>query len=94
MPIQRSAKPKLARKAVLRWDRFSGRNMLLYPERGLSLNEVASAIVRRCDGEHTVEAIIAELESSFRGAEEGCVERDVLEFLDQLVERGLLEGVG
>jgi coenzyme PQQ biosynthesis protein PqqD len=94
MAIHRWATPKLRTKAVLRWDRFSGRHMLLYPERGLSLNAVASAIVERCDGKHTVDAIVAELCDCFSGAEPGEVERDVLEFLDELVARGLLEGIG
>jgi pyrroloquinoline quinone biosynthesis protein D len=91
--LERSARPMLAKKAVLRWDRFSQKNMLLYPERGLSLNEVASAIVRRCDGAHTIDDIVAELSATFSEATPGAVERDVLEFLEQLVDRGLLEGV-
>lgn len=94
MAIARTAKPKLAAKAVVRWDRFSKKNILLYPERGLSLNDVASAIVRRCDGTCSVEAIIAELCSTFPGADPADVERDVMEFLEQLRERTLLEGVG
>ena len=93
-PLARSARPRLARKAVLRWDRVGGKNLLLYPERGLALNEVASAIVRRCDGEHTVESIVNELGAAFTGAEREVVERDVLELLEQLRERGLLEGAG
>lgn len=93
MALARSARPRLARKAVLRWDRVSGKNMLLYPERGLALNDVASAIVRRCDGAHTIEDIVTELSATFADAELGAVERDVLEFLEQLVDRGLLEGV-
>jgi pyrroloquinoline quinone biosynthesis protein D len=94
MAFARSARPKLAKKAVLRWDRIAQKNLLLYPERGLSLNEVASSIVRRCDGAHTVESIVNEVAESFPGAEPAEVERDVLELLDELAARGLLEGLG
>jgi coenzyme PQQ biosynthesis protein PqqD len=87
-------RPRLARKARLRHDRFTGRDMLLYPERGLSLNPVAAAITRLCDGAHTVEAIVAEVSATFLEAPPGEVERDVLSFLDALASRGLLEGSG
>src|SRR5262249_14882740 len=85
-------RPKLARKARLRWDRVQGRHVLLYPERGLALNAVAAAIVQRCDGEHTVDAIAAAVARDFPGAGEGEALRDVLEFLAELEERALLEG--
>ncbi len=82
-----SSLPKLAKKARLRFDRHSGGHMLVYPERGLALNESAAKIVERCDGTRTVGAIVEEL-----GREAGTdVERDVLELLAQLQKKGLLE---
>ena len=53
--------PKLARKARLRFDRHSGGHMIIYPERGLALNESAAAIAKLCDGTRTVAAIVGEL---------------------------------
>lgn len=94
MALARGDRPRLAPRAQLRWDRFSGKHLLLYPERGLALNEVASAIVSRCDGTHTVESIVTEICQAFTSAEAEEVERDLLALLAQLEERGLLEGSG
>ena len=49
--------PKLAKKARLRFDRHSGGHMLVYPERGLALNETAAEIAKRCDGTRTLAQI-------------------------------------
>ena len=94
MAIAHDARPKLARKASLRHDRFEGKDILLYPERGLSLNAVGSAVCRRCDGTHTVAEIVEAVGATFLDAPRTDVERDVLFFLERLRERGLLEGVG
>ena len=39
-------RPRLAGKARLRFDRKGERYMLLYPEKGLVLNDTATAIVK------------------------------------------------
>jgi pyrroloquinoline quinone biosynthesis protein D len=54
-------RPRLAARARLRWDRIDGRYLLLYPERGLALNESAAAILRLCDGSRTIDDIVTEL---------------------------------
>lgn len=80
-------RPKLAKKARLRFDRHSGKHMLMYPERGLTLNESAAAIIERCDGSKSVDDIATEL-----GNEAGQdVREDVLSVLVDLQKRGLLE---
>ena len=87
MPIERSFVPKLAKKARLRFDRHSGQHMLMYPERGLALNDSAKMIVERCDGTRSVDQIVTEL-----GALAGTsVEADVLAVLEDLQKKGLLE---
>ena len=82
--------PKLAKKARLRFDRHSGKHMIVYPERGLVLNDSAAAIAKRCDGTRTVGDIALELATE-AGAERTIVERDVLAFVEMLGEKGLLE---
>ena len=79
--------PKLARKARLRFDRHSGGHMIVYPERGLALNESAAEIAKRCDGSRTLAEIIAELEE-VAGQD---VSADVLAFVDDLSKKGLLD---
>jgi len=87
-----SLRPKLAAKARLKWDRREGRDILLYPERGLLLNPVAGAIARRCDGSRTAEDIAREVAAEYPAAAPEAIARDVAEFLEELGARGLLEG--
>ena len=56
-----AARPILAAMARLRDDRRSGRKMLLSPERGLTLNASAAAIVTRCTGQYSTAEIIDSL---------------------------------
>lgn len=88
------SKPRLARKARLRFDRKSGRDMLLYPEKGLVLSPTASEILRLCTGELTVAGIVAALARKYAPQPAAAVEREVVAFLDALAARGLLEGGG
>ena len=91
---QRTKRPRLAPKARLRLDRRGG-SVLLYPERGLALNETAAAIIALCDGRRTIEEIVAALERSHGGAPAGVIEAETRCFLVDLAARGLLlEGPG
>ena len=77
---------KLARKARLRFDRHEGRWMILYPERGLLLNDSGAEIAKKLDGSRTREQIVGEL-----AAEHGADPDDVTAFIDDLAKRGLVE---
>jgi pyrroloquinoline quinone biosynthesis protein D len=87
--LTRECRPKLAPKAKLKWDRHGNKHMLLYPERGLVLNETAAEILKLCDGERTIEQIASELAKTNDGPPSG-VEGDVLLFLESLYTRALL----
>ncbi|WP_394835134.1 pyrroloquinoline quinone biosynthesis peptide chaperone PqqD [Pendulispora rubella] len=89
--ISATSVPKLAKKARLRFDRHQGQHMLLYPERGLLLSASAAAIAERCDGTRTVSEIVQQLAAATEGASAERIERDVVEFLEDLAARGLLE---
>jgi pyrroloquinoline quinone biosynthesis protein D len=54
---------------------------LLMPERALRLNGPSLEIVERCDGTHTVQQIIAELQKIYSKAEPHRVEQDILGYL-------------
>ena len=82
-------RPALSRRARLRYDATDQRWVLLWPERGLVLNESASAIVRLCDGTRTVEDIVDQLAAAFR-APRTRVDADVRVFLGRIGARGLL----
>lgn len=81
---------QLAPRARLRLDRQTGRFMLLYPERGLVLNDTGAAVLHLCTGERTVEAVIDELAERY-GHPRPDVEREILGFLRTMAERGLIQ---
>ena len=84
------ARPRLAAKARLRYDRKSTRYMLLYPERGLVLNPTAADIVQLCTGEHTVEAIVQRLAEKYASQPREAIAQEVQTFLDAMAARGLV----
>lgn len=90
--ITTASRPTLAAKARLRWDRQASRYMLLYPERGLVLNETAADVVQLCTGEHTVGAIVAQLTQKYASQPADTVEREILALLERLANRGLIKG--
>ncbi len=87
--IADDARPTLASKVRLRWDRRASRYMLLYPERGLVLNATGADIAQLCTGEHTVGGIVEQLAGKY-AREPAEVAREVHAFLTRLAERGLL----
>ena len=66
--------------------------MLLYPDKGLALNATSAAIAQLCNGELTVQEIVTELARQFAEQDAARLEREVVEFLRALAERGLLGG--
>jgi len=92
--IPPSGKPALAGKARLRFDRATGGYLLLYPERGLQLNPTAGSILKLCDGQRTVDAIVAELQKDYAGRPAPELQKDVLEFLEEMERRGLVQVPG
>lgn len=85
--------PKLAKKARLKLDRHANKYMILYPERGLELNDAAAEIAKKCDGARSIAAIADELAKEHDGdaALRGVIEADVLAFVTMLRDKGLLE---
>lgn len=87
--ISLESRPCLAAKVRLRYDRKAERYMLLYPEKGLVLNPTAADVAQLCTGEHTVGAIVAQLAAKY-SQDVPTVEREVMDFLVALTERGLV----
>jgi coenzyme PQQ biosynthesis protein PqqD len=92
--IPATGKPALASKARLRFDRLSGGYMLLYPERGLALNATAASILKLCDGDRTLETIVVELHQEYADRSDDDVRHEVVDFLEELLKRGLLRVLG
>ena len=49
----------------LQWEEVQNAHVLLYPEGMVKLNGSAGEILKRCDGQRTLEQIVADLESAF-----------------------------
>ncbi len=86
-----TVKPRLNRKVRLRFDRRTGRFLLLYPERGLELNSSAAEIARLCTGEWTVDGMTQQLAQIHVDASPDTITRDVQNFIETLAARGLLQ---
>jgi pyrroloquinoline quinone biosynthesis protein D len=65
--------------------------VLLMPERALRLNGPSLEIVSRCDGKHTVQEIIGELQKIYSQARPEKVEQDILGYLGLLRDQRALD---
>ena len=65
--------------------------VLLMPERALRLNGPSLEIVERCDGKHTVQQIISELQQIYSKAEPKKVESDILDYLARLNDQRAID---
>ncbi len=86
--ISATAKPRLGSGFRLQWEAAQQAHVLLYPEGIVKLNGSAGAIMSRCDGTRTLEAIVDELERAF---ETNGLAADVEAFVALAVERRWLE---
>jgi pyrroloquinoline quinone biosynthesis protein D len=64
---------------------------LLMPERALRLNGPSLEIVERCDGKHSVQQIIADLQKIYSKAQPQKVEEDILGYLGLLHDQRALD---
>ena len=65
--------------------------MLLFPEAALALNETGAAIVRLCDGARSINEIVDQLSKKYGDADRDALRREVMDFLDTIRARGLLQ---
>jgi pyrroloquinoline quinone biosynthesis protein D len=79
--------PRLPRHIKLRFDDARQRWVILAPERVLLPDEIAVEILQRCDGSATVAAIVDILAQKFQAPRDE-VERDVIEMLQDLADKG------
>jgi pyrroloquinoline quinone biosynthesis protein D len=60
-----AVKPRVGRGFRLQWEPAQNAHVLLYPEGMVKLNASAGEIISRCNGERTLEEIVADLERTF-----------------------------
>jgi pyrroloquinoline quinone biosynthesis protein D len=90
MSIESSSKPRLAPGCRLN-EKSQQPRMLLMPERALRLNGPSLEIIERCDGEHTVQQIVTDLQKIYSKAEPVKVEQDILGYLTLLQNQRALD---
>jgi pyrroloquinoline quinone biosynthesis protein D len=83
-----SAAPSLSRRFRLQYEAAQSRWVLLYPEGMVQLNDSAAEVLRRCDGQRTVDHIVSELEQVF--AVQG-IATQVHDLLNEGARRGWLD---
>jgi pyrroloquinoline quinone biosynthesis protein D len=81
--------PALPRGVRLRFDKVRNVWTLLAPERVLMPDEIAVEILKRCDGEASVAAIVDDLARAFSAPREE-IAADVQELLQDLADKGLV----
>ena len=57
--------PRIGAGFRLQWEPAQDCHVLLYPEGMVKLNGSAGEIMKRCDGQRSVAAVVAELEAAF-----------------------------
>jgi len=87
--ISNLARPSLAKGVRLQIDSATGKNVLLYPEGIVELNETAHDILSRCDG-RTLSEIVRALAEEYE-ADRVAIAADVHEALADLERRKLIE---
>ena len=78
--------PKLWRMARLQFDPVRQRQVLLYPEGAVLLNDTGAAILELCNGSNTVTQIVTILTERYQADVSG----DVTEYLSLMAERELV----
>ena len=78
-------KPSVASMFRLQWEEVQQSWVLLYPEGMVKLNTSAGEILKRLDGEKTMQALITELETEIEAT---GLQKEVLGFLDIAMKQG------
>jgi coenzyme PQQ biosynthesis protein PqqD len=88
--IDRTTRLSLARQVRLKLDPRSGKQMLLYPEKGLELNDTAARVAALCFQPTSVAEIVERMAAAAGATPRAQIEDEVLAFLRALEARGLL----
>lgn len=80
--------PRIGRGFRLQWEEAQQSQVLLYPEGMVKLNGPAGEILKRCDGQRSLAAIVSDLEQAF--GTQGLA-ADVLGFVEIALGKRWLE---
>lgn len=88
--VESGTRPILPRHLKLRHDPGRGRWILLAPERIMTPDDIAVAILRLCDGTRSVEDIAEELAAEYDAPVED-IRNDVIGLLQDLADKRYIE---
>ncbi|NDP64753.1 MAG: pyrroloquinoline quinone biosynthesis peptide chaperone PqqD [Polaromonas sp.] len=77
--------PKLSRGYRMQYEQVQSAWVLLYPEGMVKLNDSSAEILRRCNGERSIDAMVADLEILFNAK---GIAPQVRELLHEGMRRG------
>ena len=79
LPIQ------FSRTHRLQWEEAQQKNVILYPEGMVELNQSSAEILKLCDGTRTLAQIVSDLETAFSTSE---LTNDITAFLEVALQNG------
>ena len=79
-----ACQPRVGPGFRLQWEPVQACHVLLYPEGMVKLNGSAGEIMKRCDGQRSVAALVADLEAAF-GAQ--GLQAEVLAFVKMAAQQ-------
>lgn len=85
---QSAMKPRLNPMFLLRWEKTQNAHVLLYPEGVIKLNASAAEILKCCDGDMTVAAIVDKLKTLFTDVGEEDLATGINTFLETAYAKG------
>jgi pyrroloquinoline quinone biosynthesis protein D len=88
--IDDAAIPRFPHGVRFREDKARGRFILVGPERIFNADDIATEILKRCDGRKSFGEILLELTEVFT-ADASVIRPDVESFLGDLREKGMVE---
>jgi pyrroloquinoline quinone biosynthesis protein D len=88
--LSATSRPRLPRGVRLKHDDIREEWLLLAPERVLKLDQIALAVLQRCDGERSLDDIVDDLARVY-AADRSRIDADVRAMLASLAEKRLLD---
>ena len=79
LPIQ------FSRTHRLQWEEAQQKNVILYPEGMVELNQSSAEILKLCDGTRTLAQIVSDLEAAFSTS---GLTNDITDFLEVALQNG------
>ncbi|HSW24405.1 MAG TPA: pyrroloquinoline quinone biosynthesis peptide chaperone PqqD [Burkholderiaceae bacterium] len=78
-PIDGAIRPRIGAGFRLQWEPAQDCHVLLYPEGMVKLNQSAGEILKRCDGQRSLDDVVRDLETAFNA--QGLT-KDVIAFVE------------